>query len=75
MKGRSHQFPQAGASEEEETLDLVHTPMQPYCADPTCWCHSDVAYHEDVTHPPVTDTDILHAYAFLGIATCEGGQS
>ncbi len=39
----------------------------PYCGDPTCWCHTDSDYHDVVIHPAITDEEIQTAYAFFEI--------
>jgi hypothetical protein len=46
----------------------VHTPENPYCDELSCWCHSDVSYHEDVTHPTATDEEIDQAQTFFGFS-------
>jgi len=46
----------------------VHTPTNPYCTDPYCWCHTDVLYHNRVLQAPVpADGQLAQAYAFFGI--------
>lgn len=47
--------------------DGVHTPDTPYCADPSCWCHTDVDYHDLATSPYSTDEEITLAYTFYGL--------
>ncbi len=65
-KGRHHFW---HASEDEyASEDDVHTPENPYCDDPDCWCHTDMDYHEEVTHPDVTDEEITQAYHFFGLS-------
>ncbi len=51
--------------------DTVHTAAQPYCDDPTCWCHTDVDYHARVTGPlqSYSDDEIEEAYNFFGISS------
>lgn len=44
----------------------VHTADCPYCDDPECWCHTDVSYHDVVTHPTYLDADVEQAYSFYG---------
>ncbi len=39
----------------------------PYCADPTCWCHTDTAYHDEVIHPEITNEEVQTAYHFFEI--------
>jgi hypothetical protein len=59
-----------GFIDQEETtasLDL-HTSDSPYCGEMDCWCHTDVAYHDEVTHPTATDDEIEVAYQFLGLS-------
>lgn len=46
-------------------MDEEHTINNPYCSDPACWCHSDVDYHEVVTHPEPTQDEIEEVYRFL----------
>lgn len=47
-----------------------HTPDNPYCSDPTCWCHTDLEYHGAVMAPfdQVTDEQVEQARDFFGIA-------
>jgi hypothetical protein len=47
----------------------VHTVDHPYCGDLSCWCHTDVAYHDEVTGPllAVTDEQVAWAYRFFGV--------
>jgi hypothetical protein len=47
----------------------VHTVDHPYCEDLSCWCHTDVAYHDEVTGPllVVTDEQVGWAYRFFGV--------
>lgn len=70
MKGRFHHWPllEEDTDEESSDLDDVHTSDNPYCDDLDCWCHSDVEYHEDATHPDVTDEEITTAHRFFGFA-------
>jgi hypothetical protein len=40
--------------EVQETIEeaaTVHTPENPYCRNLSCWCHTDVEYHDQVTSP------------------------
>jgi len=47
----------------------VHTPTNPYCTNPYCWCHSDALYHERVLQAPVpAGGQLAQAYSFFGIA-------
>jgi hypothetical protein len=48
-------------------FDGVHTWDVPYCGDSTCWCHTDIPYHELVTHPGATDDELAQAYDFFGV--------
>lgn len=47
----------------------VHTLDHPYCEDLSCWCHTDVAYHDEVTGPflAVIDEEVERAYGFFGV--------
>lgn len=47
--------------------DGVHTAVCPYCGNVECWCHTDVVYHDLVTHPVATDEDVEQAYCFYRI--------
>ena len=47
--------------------DGVHTAICPYCGNLECWCHTDVEYHDIVTHPAATDEDVEQAYGFYRI--------
>lgn len=47
--------------------DDVHTPENPYCGDPTCWCHTDADYHDEVIHPEITEEQVQTAYHFFEI--------
>jgi hypothetical protein len=55
-------------------FDGVHTPDNPYCDDPSCWCHTDADYHEIVIHPQATDAEIAQAFSYFGLQV-GGGQS
>ena len=47
----------------------VHTVQHPYCNDSSCWCHTSVSYHEDVTQPlqtPVVEQEVATAWSFFG---------
>lgn len=71
MKGRKSQEPLSWDQDilEEPTNDLdIHTSSTPYCDNPTCWCHSTVAYHDEVPHPTVSDEEITQEYTFLGLS-------
>jgi hypothetical protein len=56
---------------EEETAP-VHTALNPYCGDLSCWCHTDVEYHDHVTTSPLkaaVDDDLFaHALGALGVS-------
>lgn len=47
----------------------VHTQTAPYCRKLMCWCHTDVAYHDQVTHHQASEVEIAHVYRFLGLAS------
>ena len=56
------------APEEEMTTSAdVHTQAYPYCEDLECWCHSDVSYHDDVTHPQPSEEEMELAYQFWSL--------
>lgn len=47
--------------------DDVHTPSTPYCSNLSCWCHTSVEYHEEVTEPlNSSDIDLGALYSFTG---------
>lgn len=46
--------------------DEVHTSLHPYCDDVACWCHTNVAYHEVVTHPEPTEEEVEASFSFFG---------
>jgi hypothetical protein len=55
--------------DEDTSEDTVHTADNPYCADPACWCHSSVSYHEEVTDVLATTADeetVSTAWSFFG---------
>jgi hypothetical protein len=54
-----------GLGREED----LHTLDHPYCEDLSCWCHTDVAYYEQVTGPfvEVLDEQVAWAYRFFGV--------
>jgi hypothetical protein len=60
-----------GYVEEEEYVEgeEAHTSEHPYCGNLSCWCHSDVAYHEQVTElaPEVDEEQVEQAYGFFGL--------
>jgi hypothetical protein len=39
---------------QDETAE-VHTAANPYCGNLSCWCHTDVDYHFQVTGSPASD--------------------
>lgn len=53
--------------DDAQSFDDEHTPSQPYCADPNCWCHTNLPYHDAVQHPRRTRDEIDQAYGFFGI--------
>lgn len=56
---------------EWEEVNGVHTPSNPYCDDPDCWCHTNLDYHDLATSPYSTDEDVENAYTFCEIARQE----
>jgi hypothetical protein len=38
-----------GVAPTTNGFDEVHTPQKPYCPDMSCWCRTDVGYHDQVT--------------------------
>lgn len=44
-----------------------HTPDNPYCSDITCFCHSSVEYHAQVTTLHSTSDEIAQAYDFFEV--------
>lgn len=55
-------------SESTNGIEDEHTSENPYCGDLDCWCHTDVDYHDEVTHPVATEEEIDLAYAYLGLS-------
>lgn len=55
--------------DEDTTNEMVHTATNPYCDNPSCWCHESVSYHEEVTDvlatPPDEET-VSAAWSFFG---------
>lgn len=49
------------------TFDTAHTPLNPYCDDVSCWCHSTSDYHDVVTQPFTGEAEAPIAYAFFGV--------
>jgi len=50
--------------------DTEHTASCPYCGDLTCWCHTFVDYHEQVTCLASGSADpeeVAQAFSFFGI--------
>lgn len=47
--------------------DEVHTAVCPYCGNVECWCHTNIEYHDMVTHPSATDEDVEQAYGFYNL--------
>lgn len=51
--------------------DDVHTPANPYCGDPTCWCHTELDHHHTVADflptEPRTEEEVQFAHHFLDI--------
>lgn len=56
-------LPAQGLMEEDEEEE--HTASNPYCGRPSCWCHTNVSYHEQVQHPVPSDAEITQAYQFF----------
>ena len=48
-------------------FDTLHTLECPYCGSLDCWCHTDIPYHELVTHPSATDDELTQACDFFGV--------
>jgi hypothetical protein len=59
---------------ETQQQEDGHTPDNPYCGDYSCWCHTDVTYHEQVEYPVYQAGEIAQAYHFFELAP-EGGSS
>ncbi|GCF10890.1 hypothetical protein [Dictyobacter arantiisoli] len=57
------------------TFDEKHTPEHPYCDDLSCWCHTNLPYHDTVQHPDRRQSaqDAERAYRFFGIGR-RGGR-
>lgn len=53
--------------EWDEQDDGVHTPDNPYCADPGCWCHTNVEYHDLATQPYTSEEEMTEIYQFYGL--------
>ena len=43
--------------------DEVHTPTNPYCENLSCWCHTNVEYHDQVTSFSTSISDEEYAWA------------
>lgn len=52
---------------DEETGE-EHTPENPYCSDMSCWCHTDLDYHESVEYPEYSQEEIDRAYDFFDLS-------
>jgi hypothetical protein len=51
-------------------VDGVHTAENPYCGNVGCWCHTNVAYHSQVTDSSFSNMsveELEQALAFFGI--------
>jgi hypothetical protein len=59
----------SGDEEEQVTYDDEHTASNPYCSDLSCWCHSSVPYHAEVTEMGETTTEEAYtqALSFFGV--------
>ncbi len=59
----------SGVETEVVCEEDVHTLDHPSCEDLLCWCHTDVAYHDQVTgpFPAVMDEQVKRAYRFFGV--------
>jgi hypothetical protein len=53
--------------EQEEAGGDEHTPENPYCSNPACWCHSDSDYHAVVIQPVATEEQYVQARSFFGL--------
>jgi hypothetical protein len=38
-----------------------------YCSDLSCWCHTDVEYHDTIQHPEYSDEDLEQVYVFYEV--------
>lgn len=53
----------------DEEDNAVHTPKNPYCGDPSHWCHSDANYHAMILQPSEpTEEELAAACTVFGIA-------
>jgi hypothetical protein len=59
----------SGLREGDVEGEEAHTSEHPYCGNLSCWCHTDVAYHEQVTElaPEVDEEQVEQAYGFFGL--------
>jgi len=50
-------------------IESEHTPEHPYCGDQQCWCHYNIAYHDQIQHPERNQTpeQVEQAYSFFGL--------
>ncbi|HEU5375338.1 MAG TPA: hypothetical protein VFV38_07870 [Ktedonobacteraceae bacterium] len=54
-----------GSSQSAIAAEERHTRENPYCGELTYWCHTDVNYHHEVTHPKATRPEIALASAYF----------
>lgn len=47
--------------------DGLHTARNPYCDDVSCWCHTDVAYHDWLQHPAYSSEEVKQVFSFYEV--------
>ncbi len=54
---------------EQISSNDEHTASNPYCSDIRCWCHTDVAYHAEVTglRETTDEAEYKAVLSFLGL--------
>jgi hypothetical protein len=76
MKLFGNQSSASSSSEDDQiAFDDVHTSLNPYCGNLSCWCHTNVSYHDDVQHPDrnPTQEEVNQAFSFFGLGR-HGGR-
>lgn len=54
------------SSDEED----IHTPENPYCGNLSCWCHTNLDYHHNVTDVSLeisVPVEVERARSFFGL--------
>jgi hypothetical protein len=67
MFGLGRKNDQSSSDTSTSFDEEVHTAENPYCSNLSCWCHTNVEYHDQVQHPVASEEQIDEVYNFFSI--------